>query len=105
MLALPEWEFMVQIALVEVLPRRSITRLLIEDGFPDIPDSLVQFVHGLADLGARGLVAHQPQRCLEVQACGEQPADDDVVQAQGDPLAVFDQAQDGLGWTGSIAVF
>jgi hypothetical protein len=95
----------VRIVLVEVLPRRSITRQVIEDSVPDIPDGLVQLVHGVADLAARGVIAHQPQRCLEVQACGQQPADDDVVQAQGDPLVVFDQVQDGLGWAGGVAVF
>ena len=85
-----------RIVLVEVLSIRSITRQVIEDSVPDIPDGLVQPVHGVADLAARGVIAHQSQRCLEVQACGEQLADD-VVQARGDRLVVFDQVQAGLG--------
>ena len=38
-------------------------------------------------------------------ACGEQSADHDVVQAQGNPFAVFGLARDGFGWAGGAAVF
>jgi len=38
-------------------------------------------------------------------ARGEQSADHDVVQAQGDPFAVVGLARDGFGWAGGAAVF
>jgi hypothetical protein len=78
---------------------------VIEDSVRDIPDSLVHLVHGVADLPARGVIAHESQRCLEILACGEQSADHDVVQAQGDPFAVFGLAWDGFGWARGMAAF
>jgi hypothetical protein len=53
-----------------------------------MPDGLVQLIDGLIDLASRAVIAHQGQRGVEVQARGEQPTDYDVVQAQGNPLAV-----------------
>ncbi len=35
-----------------------LTRRVIEDSVPDIPDGLVQFVHGVTDLAVRGVIAH-----------------------------------------------
>jgi hypothetical protein len=70
---------------------------VIENSVPDIPDGLVHLIHGVADLAARGVIAHKSQRCLQVLARGEQSADHDVVQAQCDPFAVFGLARDGLG--------
>ena len=72
---------------------------VIENGVPDIPDGLVQFIHGVADLAAHGVIAHHPQYCLEIQARGEQPADHDVVQDQVDPLTVFGQVNE-WSWLG-----
>ena len=35
-----------------------LTRGGVEDSVPDIPDGLVQLVHGVADLAVRGVIAH-----------------------------------------------
>ena len=34
-----------------------LTRRVIENGVPDIPDGLVHLIHGVADLAARGVIA------------------------------------------------
>jgi hypothetical protein len=78
---------------------------VIENSVPDIPDGLVHLIGGVADLAARGMIAHESQRCPQVLARGEQSADHDVVQASGDPFAVFGLARDGFGWAGGAAVF
>jgi hypothetical protein len=51
----------------------------------------------VADVAARGVIAHEAQRFLQVLARGEQSADHDVVQASGDPFAVFGLARDSVG--------
>jgi hypothetical protein len=35
-----------------------LTRWVIENGVPDIPDGLVHLIHGVADRAARGVIAH-----------------------------------------------
>ena len=35
-----------------------LTRRVIENSVPDIPDGLVHLIHGVADLAARGVIAH-----------------------------------------------
>ena len=75
---------------------------MIENGVPDIPDGLVQLTHGVADPAAHGVIAHYPQDGLEIQARGEQQADHDVVQVQGDPLTVLGQVKEGTGWDGAL---
>jgi hypothetical protein len=62
---------------------------VIEDSVLDGLDGLVQLLHGVADFAARGVITHQPQRCLEIQASGGQGAGYDVVQGHSDPLVVF----------------
>jgi len=59
-----------QIVLGEVLLGPPLARQVIEDSVPDV---LIQPIHGVADLAARPVIAHQPQRGLVIQACGEQP--------------------------------
>jgi hypothetical protein len=44
----------------------ALTGRVMEDSVPEIPDGLVQLVHGVTDLAAPGMIAHQFQRCLEV---------------------------------------
>ena len=38
----------------------------IEDGLPDVPDGLVQFVDGVPDLAGSAVLADQLQRGLEI---------------------------------------
>jgi hypothetical protein len=61
----------------------------IEDGVPDLPDGLVQFVDGVPDLAGPAVLADQPQRGLEIQSRGEDPADYDIVDAPGNPVVIF----------------
>jgi hypothetical protein len=82
-----------------------LTRWVIENSVRDIPDGLVHLIGGVADLGARGVIAYESQRGLQVLARGAQSADHDVVQASGDPFAVFGLARDGFGGAGGGAVF
>jgi hypothetical protein len=51
----------------------------------------------VADLAVRGVIDHESQRGLEVFARGEQPPDHDLIQARGNPFAVFGLARDGFG--------
>ena len=55
-----------QIVLGEVLLGRPLACQLIEDGVPDVPDGLIQLIHGVADLATRPVIAHQPQRGLQI---------------------------------------
>src|ERR1700691_4227261 len=74
-----------------------LTRWVIENSVRDISDGLVHLICGVADVAARGVIAHESQRGLQVLARGEQSADHDVVQASGDPFAVFGLARDSSG--------
>jgi hypothetical protein len=37
------------------------------------------------------VITDQPQRGLQVQSCGEQPVEYDLIQALGDAVAIFGQ--------------
>ncbi len=52
--------FLIQVVLVDVEGGRSprwVTENSVPD-IPDIPDGLVHLIHGVADLAARGVIAH-----------------------------------------------
>jgi hypothetical protein len=66
----------------------------IENGVPDVPDGLVQFIEGVVDLAGSAVIADQPQRDLEIQSGGEDPADHDVVHALGNPIVIFGEIPD-----------
>jgi len=61
-----------------------------ENGIPKVPDGLVQFADGVVDLIGPTVIADQSQRRVEVQSCGEQPVNHDIVQAPGNPVVIFD---------------
>jgi hypothetical protein len=61
----------------------------IENGVPDVPDGVVQLVDGVADLAGHPLIADQAQRGLEIQSRSEDPADNDIVHALGNPIMIF----------------
>jgi len=49
--------FLIQVVLVDV-SRGCSPRRVIGNSVPDIPDGLVHLFHGVADLAARGVIAH-----------------------------------------------
>jgi hypothetical protein len=70
----------------------------IEDNGPDVPDGMVQFADGPADLAGPPLPANQAERQLQSQPGREDPLDDDVVHALGDPVAIFEEIPGHVGW-------
>jgi hypothetical protein len=53
--------FLIQVVLVDVSRGGRSPRWVIENSIPDIPDipdGLVHLIHGVADLAARGVIAH-----------------------------------------------
>jgi hypothetical protein len=66
----------------------------IENGVPDVPDGLVQFIQGVVDLAGPAVIADQRQHDLEIQSGAEDPADHDVVHALGNPIVVFGEVPD-----------
>ena len=69
----------------------------IEDGLPDVPDSLVQFADGVPYLTGSAALADQLQRGLEIQPRSENPADHDIVDALGNPVVIFGEVPGQLG--------
>jgi hypothetical protein len=69
-------------------------RAAVENGVPDVPDGMVQFIDGVVDLAGPAVIADQPQRGLEIQSRGEDPADHDVVHAPGNPIVIFGEIPD-----------
>jgi hypothetical protein len=61
----------------------------IENGVPQVHDGQVQFAEGTLDHVGHALIADQPERGLETQPGGEQPADQHVVQVLGNPFVIF----------------
>jgi hypothetical protein len=66
----------------------------VENGVPDVPDGVVQFIKGVVDLAGAAVIADQPQRGLEIQSGGEDPVDHDVIHALGNPIMIFGEIPD-----------
>jgi hypothetical protein len=49
---------------------------------------------GVPELARPAVIADQPQRGLQIQSCGENPADHDLADALGNPFVIFDEAPD-----------
>jgi hypothetical protein len=78
------------------LDERSVVNqwAAIENGVPDVPDGLVQFMEGVVDLAGSAVIADQPERDLEIQSGGEDPADHDLVHTLGNPVVIFGEIPD-----------
>jgi hypothetical protein len=72
--------------------------MVIEYDVPDVPDRQVQLADGFPDL-ARGpaMAIEQPQRRFQGQSRRDHPADHDIGQGPGDPIAILHQQQRHLG--------
>ena len=70
-------------------------RLHVEDDAADPADGEVELVDGAVDPGADDGVDDERSGALERQPDGEQPLDDDVVEVQGDPGPIAEEAQSG----------
>ena len=89
--------FLVQVVLVEVSRGGRSPARSSEDNVPDIPDGLVQLVHGVEESCLRGVMPISSSAAWRSWPALEQSADHDVVQARGHPFAIFRLRPEGFG--------